>query len=190
MSPGGAGWVSGSRPPTMIMSLKTMPGEVSAIDCCSEGSRKPLAQIDAAVLGEAADGLASLRIEAEEVIDNAGKEPAVFAIGPVRETARRLGKAEAAGAIGAEAGIEGPQELAGGGVKGDDLEGWRKGVKRAPDDERIGLDAALFAGIEGPCHAQANDVGAVDLAQRRVMVAVLAAVVGGPGDGLGGGNGA
>ncbi len=59
---------------------------------------------------------------------------------------------------------------------------WRVGVERAADDERVGLDAALFAGVEGPCLLEQVDVVAIDLREVGVVVAVEAAVVDGPVD--------
>ena len=166
-----------------------MPGAVRAMDCLLEGLAQALAEVDAAVLAEGGDGLAGLRIEAVEKVEDAGEEAGLFAVSPPGETTRRLGEAEVAGAVGAEAGVEGPEEFAGGGVKGDDFERRGKGEEGTACDERVGLDAAFFAGVECPGGAEAADVGAVNLAQRRVVVAILVAVVSGPGYGLGRGDG-
>ncbi len=133
------------------------------------------------MLAEGGDGLAGSGVEAVEEVHDAGKDAGLVAVGPVGDSA--------GGLRGGNAGVELPEELAGGGVEGDDLLVGRVGVEGAADDERVGLDVAFFAGVEGPGELKAVDVGAVDLGERGVVIAVGAAVVGGPAHGLRGKGG-
>src|SRR4030095_15211281 len=68
-------------------------------------------------------------------------------------------------------GIELPELLAGCRVQRDDVAGRRRGVEQATDDQVIGLERSLVAGLVGPGHVQARHVAPVDLVEGRVMVA-------------------
>ena len=144
-----------------------------------EIAAEAFAEIDAAVFAEAGDWLAGGGIKAVEEVHDAGEEAALFAVGPVRHAAVGLGAGDA--------GVEGPLELAGGCVEGDYFFARRIGVEGAADDERVGLQAADFAGVEGPRDLELADVCAVDLGEMGVVVAGGAAVVDGPAGVLGGG---
>src|SRR5205807_771402 len=136
------------------------------------GLAKAFAEVDAAVVAEGVDGLAGGGIEAVEEVHDAGEEALLVTIEKPREAA--------GGLVAAYAGVECPLDLAGGGVEGDDFLRGRVAVERSVDDEGIGLKASLLAGVVDPGLAELADVGAVDLAKGRVVVAVEIAVVGGP----------
>src|SRR5208283_4785182 len=92
----------------------------------------------------------------------------VFAIGPVSDAARRL--------RGGDAGIKLPFQFAGGGVEGDHFLAGRVRVEGGTNDDRIGLDVPLLAGVEGPGLTQSVNVGAIDLREAGVMIAAFAAI--------------
>ena len=131
-----------------------------------------LAQIDAATLAKRRHGGSGARIEAVEKVHDAGEDALLAAVGPVGEAARWLRTGDS--------GVELPFELAGGGVEGDHLLRGGVGIKGAADDQRIVLQAALFAGIEAPCQGEPMDVAAIDLRQAGVVIAVGSAAIGRP----------
>ena len=128
-----------------------------------------LAQIDAAALAKTLHRLPGLRVQAVEIVHDPREDAPLLAVGPIGHPARRL--------VAANAGVELPNNFAGCSVEGNKLLRRRVGVKRAPHDERIVLDAALFAGVEAPRQFEQLHVGPVDLLELGIMVAVEAAVV-------------
>jgi hypothetical protein len=141
------------------------------------------AEIDAAVVAEGGNGATGPRVESVEVVEDAGEDAAVVVVGaarPVREAAGGLGCAANGAVVTIDGGVEFPEQSAGGGIEGDDFVGRRAGVEDVSDDEGVGLDVALFSGVVLPRDFELGDVGAVDLRERGVMVAVAIAVVGGP----------
>ena len=131
-----------------------------------------LAQIDVTIFAEAGDQIAGVGVEAVEKVHHAGVDAAALAIIPVRDAASRL--------AGDDAGVEFPLQLTGSGIESDDLGLRRVGVERAADDERVGLDRALLAGVVGPCLLKQVHIVAIDLREPGVVIAVQAAVVDGP----------
>ena len=77
-------------------------------------------------------------------------------------------------------GIPFPDGLSGRSVESHDLAGCGGGVEDAPDDEVVGLVLGLLAGIVTPGHSEGLHIPAVDLRQRRIEVALLAAKIDGP----------
>ncbi len=116
---------------------------------------KAFAQIDAAILPEAWDELSGFRIEAEQKIHHAGVDAAVAAVVPVRDTTDGL--------TGNDTGVELPLQLSRHGIERDNFAAGSGCVKRAANDERIGLDATLFAGVVGPGTLEQVHVVAIDL---------------------------
>jgi hypothetical protein len=88
----------------------------------------------------------------------------VAAVGPIRQAASGLRTGNA--------GIKLPFQLSAGGIEGNHFLAGSVGVERAPDDQRIGLDISLLAGVKTPCGFEAVHVAAVDLLERGVVIAV------------------
>ena len=91
---------------------------------------------------------------------------------PVGETAIGLGAFDA--------GIEFPEQFSGGGVEREDFLRGSDAVENSVNDERIGLQAAFFVGVEGPGDLEFADVVAIDLSERRVVIIFGIAAVAGP----------
>ena len=68
-----------------------------------------------------------------------------------------------------DSGIKFPEKFAAGGIQGEYFLRGGNAVQDAVNDDGVGLQAALLAGIEGPCNLKVLDVGAIDLSQRRVV---------------------
>src|SRR5207244_8828779 len=83
--------------------------------------------------------------------------------------ARRPPDNRAIGTAAANAGVESPQQFAGGAVQRDGHVGRGHAVENAMDEDRLRLWIALAVpGVVSPGNLQARDVGAIDLLQRRV----------------------
>ena len=122
----------------------------------------------------AANRFARLRVQAIQEVHHAGEDARPLAVAPIGHAA--------AGLSGANAGVELPFQFAGGGIEGDYDLRMRVGVKRAAHDERIDFKVAFLAGIVAPRKLKAMNVGAIDLGERRVMVALGTPAVGRPAD--------
>src|ERR1700691_4733535 len=114
------------------------------------------------MLSEALYRLSRLRIKRIEVALDAGQEPAVLTIAPIRHSTVRGAPFHFA--------VKLPLEFARSGIKSDDLQFWRIRIKRTTDDERIGLRFAPLVDIESPRNFESTDVFGRDLGQRRVPV--------------------
>src|SRR5206468_1345563 len=80
-----------------------------------------------------------------------------------------------------DAGVEGPEALAGGGVDGEDLVARGDAVEDASDDDGLRLRVArAVGGVVGPGGGEARDVGAVDLAEVGVADASGSAAISRP----------
>jgi hypothetical protein len=101
-----------------------------------------LSQIDSSIVAKARDKFAGVGVEAKKKIHHGGVDSPVRAVVPVGDSACRL--------AGDDAGVEFPFELAGRSVERDDLGLRRVGVECPANDERVGLDAAFFAGVVSP----------------------------------------
>ena len=117
-----------------------------------------LAKIDSAIFGKVRDGFTGGGVKSVQVIQDPGEDAGMGAIGPVREAARRLAVFEA--------GIEGPDLLAGSRIEGNDFAGKCAGVQHAANDEGVGFEIALFARVELPRNFELGHVGAIDLRKR------------------------
>ena len=109
------------------------------------------AKIDVAVFTKARDQVAGFGVEAVEKVHHAGVDAAMLAVIPIRQAA--------CGLAGDDAGVELPLQLAGCCIERHNLRSWREGIERAPNDKRVGLDAALLAAcrmsmpVEGDGHS-------------------------------------
>src|ERR1700691_4520673 len=74
-------------------------------------------------------------------------------------------------------GVEDPELLSRRCIQRDDLLCGREGEQRTPDDERIGLQAALFLGVERPRYFKRMHVATIDLAERGVMISSRLAAI-------------
>ena len=73
--------------------------------------------------------------------------------------------------------VKGPELLACRGIQREEFLCGREAVKHAPDDERIGLQTARFAGIVGPRKFELLHVAAIKLLERRVAIIGCGAAV-------------
>jgi hypothetical protein len=72
----------------------------------------------------------------------------------------------------ADAGVELPLKLAGGGIECNHFLRLGEGVEHAAYDQRVELEDALFAGVEGPGNLEAMNIRAIDLRERGIVVAL------------------
>jgi hypothetical protein len=129
-------------------------------------------QIDPAVAPERRDRLAGGRVQrVDEAIDG-GEDPRRPAVRPVGDPTVR--------ATALHAGVERPAERPGRRVEGDGPVMRRRRVERPADDDRVGLQPTVLAGVVGPGDLQARHVGAGDPGQRGMADPVRAAAVGRP----------
>ena len=130
---------------------------------------KILAQVDAAVVAEALDGLPRAWVQRPQRIERVCEEHLVCAIRPEGEAT--------VGLAGVDAAVEAPELLASGRVQRDDLLAGRVSEQGVSYDERVRLEPGGLASVPRPCGAQLGYVGAVDLRQWRVALPGLAAAV-------------
>ena len=102
------------------------------------------AEIDAAVLAECLDGFAGGSVQRVNEVHYADEDSLAggVGVGPEGEAAVRL--------RAVDDGIEFPEQLAGGGFKGENLLSGSDSVKDAVDDDGAGLQAAGFLCVERP----------------------------------------
>ena len=106
------------------------------------------------------------RVERIKKIHDAGEQAALFSVGPIGHTTRRL--------LAVDSGVEFPDEFAVGGIQSDYFQRWSKCVESASHNHRIRLQAArpvtIFAEIEFPGDLQSVYVFPVDLSKAGIMV--------------------
>ena len=116
-----------------------------------------MAQINAAVIAEGRNWLASGGIELVDEIHNADDDAPVFLI-------RAAPKSKAAvGLCTRNAGVEVPFQRAGGGIYGKDFLRRRDPEKNAVNFDWACLQSAAFCSVERPRNLQLLHVGLVDL---------------------------
>ena len=149
---------------------------VSRSICWPAPNTTPSLQVDDAVLAEAADRRAVVRVERDQAIAGRDVEDAVVAaaVAPVREPAARQLARRDAGALALAQAVR-PHQLAGLPVERDDGPPRAAGgVEHAVDRERRAFQLVLGTrtedvGLEAPRDLERLEVGGVDLIERRVL---------------------
>src|SRR6516164_6664806 len=123
-----------------------------------------VAEVDAPVVAESRDGFARAGVECVEVVEDADEDAGLFPL-------RRLPKCQATVGLRADqAGIELPEEAAGGGVEREDFLRRRNPVEHSLYHDGAGLQAAFLSGVKLPSDCEAADVFAIDLSERGVVI--------------------
>ena len=103
-----------------------------------------------------------------------------MAVGPIAQAARWLSGAANGGVVHFDSGIEEPETLAAGGIEREDFAAVGEPVERAANDQWVRLEIAFLAGVINPGLLEMRDVGAINLPEGGIVIAVHAAVVCGP----------
>ena len=128
------------------------------------------AEVDAASVAEALDRLAGLGVEFEEEVHDADNETSLASVLPEACAAHRLRPLDLR--------IEAPEELAGRAVERDDLLPEGDAEEHSSDDQRRVLQDALVAGVVAPGLTEVPGVMAIDLGERREVIAAHTSVDG------------
>src|SRR5882724_118155 len=133
---------------------------------------KIFAKIDTAVIAKLRNGFAGGGIESVEKVHYADEDASGGSGTPIGEAAIGLRAFYAR--------IEFPKEFAVGGVERKNFLCGCDAEKNSVYDQRIGLEAAFFSGVEGPGDLEFRYIAAIDLCEGREMIALRGSTVAWP----------